>query len=125
MDLIQLPVPDRLDPQHTKHSLMTNVRLLFFRLWNGTEAKAKARFHQLMASVGNDDSVNKSRAYDRCTAVNMIVEAAGADSVINGAKPGDILKCLSVIMRQNGMGLRLRRREYQRLTHSPSPSPAE
>jgi hypothetical protein len=121
-DIVQLPVPDKLDPKHTKRSLMTNVRLRFFQLWNATEAKAKTRFHQLMASVGNDDSVNKSRGYDRCKAVDMIISAADGDAVINGAKPGDILKCLSLIMRENGMGLRLRRREYQRLTHA---TPAE
>ena len=117
-DIVQLPVPDKLDPQHTKRSLMTNVRLLFFQLWNSAEAKVKTRFHSLMASVGNGDSVNKSRAYDRCKAVDMIVEKAGQDATVNGALPGDILKCLSVIMRENGMGLRLRRREYQRLTHA-------
>jgi hypothetical protein len=121
-NLVQLPVPDQLNQKHTKRSLMTNVRVLFFRLWNGAEVKAKAHFHQLMASVGNDDSVNKSRAYDRCKAVDMIVNASGDDSVINGAKPGDILRCLSLIMRENGMGLKLRRREYQRLTHA---TPAE
>jgi hypothetical protein len=119
-NLVQLPVPDRLDPARTRHSLMTNVRFRFFQLWNSAEAKVKTQFHQLMASVGNDDSINKSRAYDRCKAVDMIVSAAGADATINGAKPGDILKCLSAIMRQNGMGLRLRRREYQRLTHAPA-----
>jgi uncharacterized protein YecA (UPF0149 family) len=124
-NLVQLPVPDKLEPMHTKRSLMTNVRLRFFQLWNNAEAKLKTQFHQLMASVGNGDSVNKSRAYDRCKAVDMIVNVSGNDTVINGAKPGDILKCLSVIMRENGMGLRLRRREFQRLTHSPSATPAE
>jgi hypothetical protein len=121
-NLVQLPVPDKLDPKHTKRSLMTNVRLRFFQLWNSAEAKVKDTFHQLMASVSNDDSVNKSRSYDRAKAVDMIVSVAGSDAVINGAKPGDILKCLSHVMRENGMGLRLRRREYARLTHA---SPAE
>lgn len=121
-DIVQLPVPDKLDPKVTKRALMTNVRLRFFQLWHSAEAKVKTSFHQLMASVGSKDSINKNRGYDRAKAVDMIVAAAAKDGdvVVVDAAPGDILKCLSLIMAENGMGLRLRRREYQRLTHSPA-----
>lgn len=127
-NIVQLKVLDTLVQKTTKRSLMTNVRMRFFQLWNSGEAKARATFHKLMASTSNgDDSVNKSRVYDRCEAVNMIIAVAkeAKDAIVTDAKPGDILRCLAVIMRQNEMGLKLRRQQYKSLMHSPSATPAE
>jgi hypothetical protein len=123
-NIVQLPVPDRLVPPQTKRSLMTNVRLRFLYLWNDAEAKLKITFRKLLASTSERDSVNKSRSYDRSEAVNMIIASAKEtkDVIVIDAAPGDILKCLSALMRENGMGLRLRRRELARLTHSASPA---
>jgi hypothetical protein len=115
-DVATLPLPEHLEPKKTKRSLMTSVRIYFYALYNA----ADGTFKKFLASVGNKDSVTKHRIIDRVRAIDMIKASAkdAKDSITGTAKDGDILKCLSKIMLENGQGLKLRRREYQRLTQS-------
>ena len=114
-EVARLPMPERLEPKKTSRSLATSVRVYFYTLYNATNAK----FRELLASVGNKDAITGNRLFDRHEAVGMIKAAAtkAEDSLTTTAKDGDIYRCLVNLMRQNDMGLKLRRREYNRLTH--------
>jgi len=114
----RLPMPERLEPKSSAHSLMTSVKVYFYKLYNG----ADKTFRNFLASVSNKDSITDNRMFDRYKAVEMIVKAASdaKDISIMDAKEGQIYKCVSRIMRQNNMGLRLRRQEYKRLTQQPA-----
>jgi len=114
-EVARLPVPTRLEPKNISRSLATSVRIYFYTLYNATNAK----FRDLLASVGNKDAVTGNRLFDRHEAVGMIKAAAtkAEDTLTTSAKDGDVYRCIVNLMRQNDMGLKLRRREYQRLTH--------
>lgn len=113
-----LPVPVKLEPKVTKRSLMVSVRIYFYQLWN----KAEDAFRTRLGSVGNADSVTGIRMFDRAEAVGMIREAGkdAKDPVIMGALPGDIYRCVTRLLRAHDMGLKLRRQQYQQLTHTPA-----
>lgn len=119
-EVARLPMPDHLEPKDAFRSLMSSVRIYFYTLYNATDKT----FRNLLASVGNKDSITGNRLFDRYEAVAMVKTVAGKsnDAVTEGAKPGDIYRCIVNLLRQNDMGLRIRRREYQRLTHQ---APAE
>jgi hypothetical protein len=119
-EVARLPVPERLEPKKTARSLMQSVRIYFYSLYNSTNAA----FRDLLASVGNTDSKTGNRLFDRHNATLMIKEAAkkAEDVTVLGAKDGEIYQCIVRVMRQNNLGLKLRRAEYKRLTHQ---QPAE
>jgi hypothetical protein len=121
--LIRLPVPERLEPKNAKRTLMTNVRAYFYQLYN---ASSKA-FKELLVSVGNEDSLTGNRLFDRHNAVGMIKKAAAdvKDKITEDAKDGEIYRCLVRLMKQHDLGLKLRRRDYDRLTHQQPQLPAE
>jgi hypothetical protein len=118
----QLPLPIRLEPVQTKRSLMANVRIYFYSLYNQTDGK----FRTFLASVSNDDAITGNRLFDRHDAVGMIKGLAkeAKDQATGNAKDGEIYKCLVNLMRANQLGLKIRRAEYQRLTHQEH-APAE
>jgi len=119
-EVARLPVPERLEPKKTSRSLVTSVRIYFYTLYNATSAT----FRELLASVGNKDAIHGNRLFDRHVAVGMIKKAAidAKDTLTATANDGEVYRCIVGIMRQNDMGLKLRRRDYQRLTHQ---QPAE
>lgn len=119
-EVARLPVPERLDPKSTARSLGASVRGYFFPLYNAPDGT----FRGWLASVGNDDAVTGNRLFDRHNAVTAIKETAekARDSLTASARDGDVYKHVVNIMRNHGMGLRLRRREYQRLTHQSTPA---
>lgn len=119
-EIVRLPVPDRLEPKQTKRTLMVNVRIYFYALYNATNGK----FRALLASISNVDAITGNRMFDRAEAVNLIKDAAkdAKDIATGNAKAGEIYRCIVNLMRENGLGLKLRRTEYKRLTHQ---SPAE
>lgn len=119
-EVSRLPLPERLEPRSTSRSLATSVRVYFYSLYNATNGT----FKDLLASVGNKDAITGNRLFDRHNAVSMVKAEAkvAKDTATVNAKDGDVYKVLVGIMRQNGMGLRLRRQEYLRLTHQ---QPAE
>jgi hypothetical protein len=116
-EVAQLPIPDRLEPKRTKRSLGTCVRMYFYPLYNASAST----FRDLLRSVGNKDSKNGNRLFDRHVAVGMIKKAAieAKDSSTAEAVDGDIYKIIVDIMRSNNLGLKLRRFEYKRLAHMP------
>ena len=124
-EITRLPMPPRLEPKQTKRSLMISVRGYFYNLYNATNAK----FRDLLASVSNQDAITGNRLFDRHDAVGMIKKAAedAKDALTAQAKDGDIYRCLVHLMKGNDLGLKLRRREYERLTHQKKAlmSPAE
>jgi hypothetical protein len=111
-----LPMPERLEPKQTKRSLMTSVRMYFYTLYNAADGKFKA----FLSSVGNKDAVTGNRTADRVRAVDMIKASAdkGGDSTTSAAKDGDVLQCLSKLMTENGLGLKVRRQQYDQLTRA-------
>jgi hypothetical protein len=113
-------MPEHLEPKSTKRSLAISVRMYFYALYNA----ANGTFKDLLASVGNKDAITGNRLFDRHDAVGMIKDTAkkADDSIVQNAKDGDIYKVLVNILRYEGMGLKIRRQEYQRLTHQ---APAE
>jgi len=112
----RLPMPERLEPKITKRSLATSVRIYFYTLYND----ASGKFKGLLASVGNKDSKTGNRLFDRHEAVGLIKLAAreAKDTATTGALDGDVYKCIVNLMRENKIGLRLRRQGYQNLTHT-------
>jgi len=119
-ETFRLPVPDRLEPKRTTRNLMVSVRVYFFALYNSSNKS----FQELLKSVGNKDAVTGNRLFDRHEAILMIKEAAddAKDTIVTGAKDGEIYKCLSNIMSQNHLGLKQRRVAYHQQAHS---APAE
>lgn len=122
----RLPVPARLEPRATARTLMHSTRALFYALWNG----ADATFRNLLASVGNDDAITGNRMFDRHEAITLMRKAAekqaARDLVFLEAKAGDIYRCLVRILRDHDLGLKIRREQFNRLTHDTPPSaPAE
>jgi hypothetical protein len=111
-----LPMPDKLDQHRTKFALMTSVKAIFYKLYN-----ASATFRGFLASVSSEDSVEGTRLIDRSEAARMIRATAekDGDGLAGKAKLGEIVRCISKIMRSHDMGLRVRRSEYLRLKHSP------
>jgi len=120
-EVVRLPVPEHLEPRNTARSLLSQVRVYFYNLWNDT---ADATFRSLLASVGNKDAITGNRMFDRAKAVGMIKEAANEanDSFTSGALDGDIYKHVVGLLRTEGMGLKLRRTQYKQLTRQ---APAE
>jgi hypothetical protein len=118
-EVTRLPLPDRLEPKQTSRNLMQNVRIYFYALYNGTK-----KFRELLGSIGNKDAITGNRLFDRHEAVGMIKGAArkAEDISTSDAMDGDIYRCMVTLMRGNGLGLKLRRSEYQKLTHQ---APAE
>jgi len=118
-EITRLPMPDKLEPKVSSRSLAMSVRNYFYSLYNNAKA-----FRDLLASVGNKDAMTGNRLFDRHEAVGLIKQAAkkADDPIVLGAKDGDVYRCIVNLMRQNDMGLKLRRREYTRLTHQ---APAE
>ena len=118
-EVARLPIPDRLEPKQNKRNLMQNVRIYFYACYNATK-----KFRDLLVSIGNEDAVTGNRLFDRHEAVGMIKGAArkAEDIATSDAKDGDIYKCMVDLMRTNGLGLKLRRAEYQRLTHQQAPA---
>jgi len=119
-EVARLPMPERLEPKNTKRSLATSVRIYFYTLYNASNSK----FRELLASVGNKDAVTGNRLFDRYQAVEMIKSAAkdAKDTITQTAKEGDVYRCMVNVMRGEKLGLSLRRKEYERLTHQ---APAE
>ena len=113
-------MPVRLEPKVTKRSLTASVKIYFYTLYNAADGK----FKEFLASVGNKDAITGNRMFDRGEAVAMILAAAkeSKDTGTANAKKGDIYKCIVQFMRAEGLGLKLRKQEYQRLTHQ---APAE
>jgi hypothetical protein len=116
----RLPMPERLEPKVTKRTLMMNVRHYFYSLYNS----ANTGFKELLASVSNKDAITGNRLFDRRDAVTMIKDAAKAvkDTTTTNAKDGEIYKCLSNLMRQNKIGLQLRREKYRDVSHQQTPA---
>lgn len=114
-EVVRLPIPDRLEPKRTQRTLMVNVRMYFYQLYNTPDGK----FRALLVSISNVDAVTGNRMFDRAEAVGMIKDAAktAKDITTSGAKAGHIYRCLVNLMREHGLGLKLRRTEYLRLTH--------
>lgn len=114
-EIARLPMPERLEPKNTARSLPASVRIYFYSLYND----ASGKFKELLASVGNKDAIHGNRLFDRHHAVTMIKAAASksSDTTVTSAVDGDIYKCIAVLMRGEGIGLKLRRRDYTRLTH--------
>jgi hypothetical protein len=119
-EVARLPVPERLEPKNLKRTLAMNVRGYFYQLYN---AGNKA-FQDLLVSVGNKDSLTGNRLFDRHNAVSMVKKAAAEakDKITQDAKDGDIYRYIVHLMNENKLGLKLRRSEYERLTHQ---APAE
>jgi hypothetical protein len=94
---------------------MVNVRIYFYQLYNATNGK----FRTWLESVGNEDAVTGNRMFDRHEAVTMIKEAAASnkDAATSTAKAGDVYHCVVILLRENGLSLKLRRADYKRLTH--------
>jgi hypothetical protein len=115
-EIVRLPMPDRIEPKSTKRTLMTFVRIYFTALFNGNEGDM---FKGWLGSVGNKDAKTGNRLFDRYEAVNMVKQAAvkADDEATAKAKPGDIYQCITHLLRENGMGLKLRRQQYEQLTH--------
>lgn len=114
-EVVRLPVPERLEPKSANRTLMVNVRSYFYTLYNASGDQ----FRKLLVSVGNKDAITGNRLFDRYQAVDMIKNAAAKaeDEITVNAKHGDVYFCLSRLMRQHDMGLKLRRQEFARLTH--------
>jgi hypothetical protein len=114
-EIVTLPMPERLEPKSTTRSLTVSVRMYFYALYNSADGK----FRNLLASVGNTDSITGNRLFDRHEAVVMIKAMASkaGDTMTTSAKDGHVYRCLVGLMRNNALGLKLRRREYNRLTH--------
>ena len=93
-------------------SLHASVRIYFEALY------PKPEFQNLLASVNNRTSLTGNRLFDRYDAVRMIKELAAErkDTAVVGTKAGYIYKIVVGVMRQNNMGLKLRRKEYLLLT---------
>ena len=119
-EVTRLPLPDRLEPTVSSRTLMSSVKIHFYALYNATNSK----FKEWLVAVGNKDAITGRRDFDRHEATIMIKSAAktAADTVVMNAKDGDIYKCIVHLMRKNNLGLRVRRQEYQRITHT---APAE
>ena len=115
-------MPDRLTPKATKFTLAMSVRKYFYALYNVTNSA----FKEMLISVGNRDAVTGNRMFDRHEAVRQIKDAARAakDTETVDASDGDIYKYISREQKKQGHGLKLRRREYARLTHQQV-APAE
>jgi hypothetical protein len=94
---------------------MMSVRTYFYALYNIVDDTFRSR----LASVRNADAVTENRMFDRYEAVNLIRQAAkkADDAVVMAATAGKIYQCVTKIMRDNGLGLKLRRAQYDRLTH--------
>jgi hypothetical protein len=114
-EVARLPMPERLEPNITKRSLMTAVSVHFYPLYNA----AGGKFPGFLASVGNEDSLTLNRLFDRHEAVGMVKAAAKAaqDNITLSAKDGDIYRCIVHLMRTNKLGLKLRKQQYEKLTH--------
>jgi hypothetical protein len=93
---------------------MASVRIYFFGLYNAS----KGDFREWLVSVGNNDALTGNRLFDRHNAVGMIKQAArdAKDSLTADARDGDIYRCLVNLLRYSGLGLKLRRAEYLRIT---------
>ncbi len=93
---------------------MSSVRIYFYVLYN---AKC-SDFRDWLASVNNETAITKNRMFDRYEAVRMIQQAAreAKDTVTANEAGGDVYRCLVHLMRTNGLGLRLRRADYLRIT---------
>ena len=110
----RLPIPDRLEPKKTQRTLGTSVKIYFYALYNATSAA----FRDLLVSVGNKDAKTGNRLFDRHNAVGMIKKMAldAKDTLTAEAKDGDVYHHLVNIMRDNDLGLRLRRQQYKQIT---------
>lgn len=113
-EVARLPMPEHLEPKLSSRSLLLSVRNYFYPLYN-----TDANFKDLLAAVGNKDAITGNRLFDRHNAVGMIKSMAKEvkDSVVVNAKDGEVYRCIVGVMRENELGLKLRRREYQRVTH--------
>jgi len=113
-NVVRLPLPTHLDPQNSTRALKSSVRVYFEQLFNSSEA-----FRDYLASVGNRDSITKNRLFDRHNAILMIKASAkkAGDSFVEGADEGIVYKHVVSIMRDRGLGLRVRRAAYLQLTH--------
>jgi hypothetical protein len=118
-EVTRLPIPDRLEPKKTSRSLATSVRIYFYTLYNAAKA-----FRDLLASVGNEDAIHGNRLFDRHVAVGLIKKAAidAKDMLTAEANDGEIYRHIVNLMRNEKMGLKLRRQQYQQMTHQ---APAE
>jgi hypothetical protein len=111
-NIVQVPLPEKLEPKMTTRSLMISVRLYFYALYNAADGV----FKSFLGSVSNKDAVTKNRTADRVRAVDMIKASAKDDQVIKTAYDGDIIKCMSKIMSDHGQGLKVRREKFHQLT---------
>ncbi|HEY1859600.1 MAG TPA: hypothetical protein VGG61_04560 [Gemmataceae bacterium] len=118
--MTRLPIPERLEPKVTTRALRESVRVYFYSLYNA----ASSSFRDLLVSVGNEDAITGNRTFDRHNATIMIKEAAkkADDHMVKNALDGAVYKCIVDFMRENNLGLKLRRREYERLTHQQTPA---
>jgi fido (protein-threonine AMPylation protein) len=116
-EIARLPMPERWEPRATQAALMQRVRGYFEALYNGA-----GQFRDYLASVGNQDSITENRAFDRYKAVEMIKDMAreNGDLLTANASEGKIYQKVATLMRGAGLGLRVRRQEYARLTHQPA-----
>jgi|KBSMisStandDraft_5_1062788.scaffolds.fasta_scaffold00023_103 hypothetical protein len=112
--VVRLPVPARLTAPGGSRAIMTGVRSYFYPLWNNSET-----FRDYLSSVSNKDSITKNRLFDRLRAVDMLKAAAkrANDDFVCGIEEGKVYQCIVHILRENDMGLKLRRAAYLALTH--------
>jgi hypothetical protein len=84
----RLPLPERIEPKVTKHSLFARVRIYYYGLYNG----ASSKFRDYLASVGNKDSLTGNRMFDRAEAVKLVLKEAetAKDSITLASSQGDI-----------------------------------
>jgi hypothetical protein len=101
---------------------MSTVKLFFYPLYD-----EDAAFRDFLVSVGNKDSKTKNRTIDRYKAIEMMVERAreAHDTVLPAAMPGEVLQCLTTIMRQEGLGLRARLAQQRQLTAEATAAAAQ
>ena len=117
-EVVRLPIPDHLEPAASSRALITAVRGYFYVLYNNRAAQG-ATFREYLKSIGNDDAVTKNRTFDRHEAVRMIKKQAtdANDTATADAADGKVYECMVAVMRAHPeLRLRLRRRDYERLT---------
>ena len=113
-EVVRLPMPAHLDRRPSSRSLAMAVCGYFFDIYNN-----KPNERQWLASVGREDSVTGNRMFDRHYYVLAIKAMAkeAKDLMTVSASDWQIWNIVSGEMRGYGLGLKLRRQQYQLLTH--------
>jgi hypothetical protein len=114
-----LPVPDSWQVRPTTRKLIHSVRFAVETLYNALED-----FRRLVATVGADDSVHGSRAFDCAMAAQMIQKYGkeNRDPLLANAPLKKIWDCAYRVLTTENPNLRLkhRRQELLRLTAQPA-----